>query len=56
LQNQQNLQQLNTPALLESDISSWQIPYNAYEPQDPAVVPVTPNSSVSGNCGKFIYI
>jgi len=56
LQNQQNLQQLNTPALLESDYSSWQIPYNAYKPQDSAVVPMTSNSFVSGNCGNFIYI
>lgn len=55
INQQQHLEQLNTPALPETDYSNWQIPYDAFGPQGPAAVPIIPNSSVPKNCGKFIY-
>lgn len=56
LQNrQQYLEQLNTPALLKPNSSSWPTAYdNVYEPQGPAAVPIF-NSPVVEHYGKFIY-
>lgn len=56
LQNDQNLEQPNTPALPQPDYLSWQTPYNVYELQGSVAVPMTSNSSVPENFGKFIYI